>query len=717
MQKRPFLARLLGGATLSILVSACAASAPPLKPTALPKTAQPPPAPKPPKERLLMVLRAIERPAPVLDLLPPAGQAMLEARLKALSPEQREQVLHGELATSVPLLHLKAGGSSPSALLALATSPVACDELPLVLESSPQSNDEERRHNVQLAHDLAARAAQHFLRDRVLDLANAEPADLPRLVTAIELAAIGAERRDILRLALETHAASGAPAEVMAELADACAFDEDEKCFAQAKNGVPESSSRYARVATLQKALKTRRDGDPIVKAWALLELGRYVDAQKALTPVQAKAKTDLRVAAALAVVASDGGACPGLQMNVGSPRLCADAFAVRPGLASALADMESAWQSGGGRDAASSEAYVGLVHVMPWVRALALSPDAQSLERDFTERYALLASVLKELPSQRPLAIFADALSAGVTASIHMHGRPQIDSNRKQELWFGALGIEAPAPRLAVSAVLAGDQSVVQLLPSAVPPELLPARAGRLAWEAAGSSEKSLLESAKGALTEQVAHPLRGGNERAAAVLLLAELDALTAPSERTHGALAQIAGQLIGQSLPPDLALRGVLDAAGALERLGRSADALGVLSKAAEIQSLPGPAADLLTLIRAEKLVLEWDAKKDPQRTALAKALGALELGSAPPTIAFAVGAWSSSKLLRQAKQSPKAVLDERIGSRAAESMSKGALRGTRVSLRLSYAFQTGIAPEVWFDPMFLPLVRPDLIQKAL
>ena len=48
---------------------------------------------------------------------------------------------------------------------------------------------------------------------------------------------------------------------------------------------------------------------------------------------------------------------------------------------------------------------------------------------------------------------------------------------------------------------------------------------------------------------------------------------------------AVGNIASQLIGDALPPDMALRAVLDAAGALERLGRTAEALGVLSKAAE------------------------------------------------------------------------------------------------------------------------------------
>jgi tetratricopeptide (TPR) repeat protein len=719
MNNRAFLLRWLGGSMLAALASGCAGSAPLPKPAAAVKAAAPPPAPKPAKERLLASLRSLERPAPVLDVLPAEAQSVLETRLKALSPEQREQLLHGELGQAVPLLHLKAGGSSGTALFALATTPAATLELPLAFESASPGSDAERLSKVRLAHDLALRAAQYFLRDRVLDVANAPAVDLPPLLAAIERVAIAAERPDLVRLALETWTASGATADVLGRLAAACAYDQDDKCFQEAQAGVPDTAPEQARLQQLKKALKTRNDGDPIVKAWALLQLGRYADARHALGPVEAKAKTDLRVAAALAVVAADGTACPGLQPQVGSPRLCADAVTARVGLAPALADMNAAWQSGAGRDAASAEAYVGLAHVVPWVTALALATDAAGLERDFTERYQALARVLQDLPEQKPLAVFAAALSAGVTAGLHMpHGeRPQIDSNRKQELWFGALGVEAAAPRLAVSSVLAADQPVLQLLPASAPPNLVPARAGLLAWEAAGGADPSVLESARAALAEQLSVSPKGSTDSASAVLLLAELDEVSTPSERTHKALAQISSQLIGEALPPELALRAVLDAAGALERLGRTADALGVLTKAAEIESLPGPAGDLLALIRAEKLVLAWDAKKDPQRTALAKALAALELGSAPPTVAFVVGAWASPKVLRQAKQTPKALLEQRIGVRAAELMAKGALRGTRVSLRVSYAFQTGVTPEVTFDPMFVPLVRPELIQKAL
>jgi hypothetical protein len=390
----------------------------------------------------------------------------------------------------------------------------------------------------------------------------------------------------------------------------------------------------------------------------------------------------------------------------------------VRAGLAPALSDMHAAWQSGAGRDAPSIEAYIGLAHVVPWVAELSLATDSQSLERNFSERYQALSGVLRELPDQQALAAFSNALAAGVMAGLHLSRgqRPQIEATRKQELWFAAIGVDAAAPRLAAAAVLAGDQAVLQLLPQTAPPSLAPARAGLLAWEAATGNDPAALERARSALAELIASAPRESVAGASAVLLLAELDAVASPSERTHRALAQVASQLIGQALPPELALRAVLDAAGALERLGRTADALGVLSKAAEIESVPGSAADLLTLIRAEKLVLEWDPKKDPQRTELAKSLGAL-LGGASPSVTTVVSAYATPKAFRSPKQTAKALLEERIGARAAELLQKGALRGTRVSLRLSYAFQSGVTPEVTFEPMLVPLVRPDLIQKAL
>lgn len=706
-------------AYLPALLGACTAAAPPLKPAKPPQAAAQPPTPKPAKERLLAALRQVERPRPLLELLQPEALAVLDTRLAALSPEQKEQLLHGELSSTMPLLHVRAGGGQGAAFLALAISPAALVELPSAFESAENASVAERSKRVQLARELQRRAAQHFLRDRVLDIANAPAAALPALVDVVTQAARAAARPDLERLALETAVDVGAGPDVMAELGSACAFDQDETCLSQAEKAVPESAPQHARLLKLRRALKLRSDGDPIVKGWALLQLGRYADAARALAPVSAKSKTDLRVATGLAVAAFEGSACPGLYTPASLPRLCADAIAIRPELASALSDMNSAWQSEGGRDAPSAEAYVGLAHVVPWVSALSLATSPASLERELTERHAAMARVLAALPEQKAFSVFAAAVTAGITAGLHaQHGeRPQLESNRKQELWFGALGVEAPAPRLAVAAVLASDQSVAQLVPAAAPESLLPARAGILVWEASSGGEPGVVEQARAALAEQLTASPKGSTDAALAVLLLAELDAQVQPGERAYGTLAQVSSQLLGQSLPPELALRAVLDAAGALERLGRSADALGVLSKAAEIQAIPGPSADLLGVIRAEKLVLEWDQKKDPKRVALAKALFSLDLASASPALAAAVTAWSGQKPHSPTKVTLLEATAQSIGQPSAKLLSKGTLRGTSVSMRVSYDFQLGIEPALRFDPRLIPLVRADLIQKAL
>jgi tetratricopeptide (TPR) repeat protein len=700
---------------LAALLCGCAATGPLPKPTAMPKTVAPPPAPKPPKERLLGLLRAVERPAPILELLPADALATLDLRLKGLTAEQREQLTSGELGRVMPLLHFRAGGSSKDALFALASTPVAAEELPLVFSTDPQASLEQRRRAVQLTQAVVERSALHFLRDRVLDVASAPAAQLPAVLGDVERMARSAGRPDIVRLALETWAASGAPVEVLARLGQACAYDSDEKCFQQAQSGVPETAPEQARLGRLKKALALRNDGDPIVKAWALLELGRYSEARVAIAPVEGKAKQDLRVAAAIAVATSLGSACPGITMaSAALLEQCADAQAVRPGLTEANANMDAAWASGAGRDAVSTEAYVGLAHVVPWMMTGVRARDPAALEREFRERYEALSSVLAELPQQRPFAVFAATFAAGVLAGSHAQRgeRPQIDGARKQELWFGALGLEAPAPRLAVSAVLAADQPVLPLVPPSATPELVPARAGLLAWEAANAADDAPLEGAKAALGEQLVAAAKGSFEAATAVLLLAELDALKTPSERSHKALAQVSSQLIGEPLPPELALRAVLDAAGALERLGRPADALGVLGKAAEIQAPPGPASDMLTLIRAEKLVLEWDAKSDPRRVALAKALAGLQSSAGQPSIGFVLGAYAAAKPAKSAGS-----VQERLGVRTAQLLRQGALGGARVSLSVSYSFEGGLSPQVRFEPMLVPLVRPDLIQKAL
>src|SRR5258706_3768595 len=85
--------------------------------------------PRAPKQRLLEALRGLERPGPVLDALDPAALSLLDVHLRALSPQEHDALLKTELAEQLPLLHLRAGGTSPNALYVLATTPAALLEL------------------------------------------------------------------------------------------------------------------------------------------------------------------------------------------------------------------------------------------------------------------------------------------------------------------------------------------------------------------------------------------------------------------------------------------------------------------------------------------------------------------------------------------------------------------------------------------------------------
>ncbi len=708
----------LGGSLLLGALTACGTGVPAVQapvPSAQPVVAKP----LAPREQLLSALRAVERPPPVLDLLAEPALSVLDTRLKALTLEQREQLVSGELAEVMPLLHLRAGGGLARALFSLATTPAATQELPLVFEGSASTTDEERRRVVQATRELARRTALHFLRDRVIDLSGAEPAGLGRLLSSIERAAQAAERPDLQRLALVAWAEVDPLPDVLVKLAEAHAFALDLAGVRAVVQRLPKDSLHHPTLVTVLAAAGAASSADPLAKAWGLLGVGRYTEVGPALASLARRAPEDLRVAAALAVAAAEGSACPGLQPGIGSARLCAIAMKVRPQLGPALGAMERAWQSKAGRDAASVEAYLGLAHVVPWVTEMSLASDALGLERDFTRRYEALSRAVAELPEQRALGVFAAALSAGVRAGLHARPgeRPRIDPAEKQALATNALRVALPAPRLAVAAVLASDQSISALLPASAPARLAGALSGLLAWEAASSLESGALEAARSALAERLTTAPAEGAERPAAVLLLAELDAVATPSERSYRALAQVGSQLIGEPLPPELALRAVLDTAGALERLGRTADALGVLRQAAEIEAVPGPAADLLWLIRAEKLVLEWDRQRDPARKTLARELALLRARVSSPSLAVLFELWSNPKALRQGQKKPKEVLEERLGARGAELMSRGALRATRVSLRVAYTFRTGITPEVMFEPMLVPLVGRELIQKAL
>src|SRR5665213_745283 len=93
------------------------------------------------------------------------------------------------------------------------------------------------------------------------------------------------------------------------------------------------------------------------------------------------------------------------------------------------------------------------------------------------------------------------------------------------------------------------------------------------------------------------------GPLERARLVLPVSEADAVFDPSTRSYQLLSRVAGQLLSDNIPPDLALRAVLDVSGALAHGERFDQAQRILAGAASAELPPDldRAQDLLQLIR--------------------------------------------------------------------------------------------------------------------
>jgi hypothetical protein len=314
----------------------------------------------------------------------------LDARLQALSAEQREQLSSGELAEMMPLLHLRAGGGAAQALFALATTPAATHELPLAFDVPSAGADQERQQAVRLAHDLAERAALHFLRDRVLDVSGSAGRD-PALLSALQRAARAAGRPDVARLALELWSELEPTPELRLMLGEARALAGDVAGVRAILDQLPESSPQHARLSRLLAAAEGASTSDPIARSWNLLALGRYAEAGAVLAP---RAGACLKATCGLAPLSHRRSGGLRLPRFAGGHRLAAALCAGGQGAprVGASSGRHGACLAGqGGRDAASVEAYLGLAHVVPWVTEMALATDAVALERDFTKRYEAL--------------------------------------------------------------------------------------------------------------------------------------------------------------------------------------------------------------------------------------------------------------------------------------------------------------------------------------
>jgi hypothetical protein len=291
-----------------------------------------------------------------------------------------------------------------------------------------------------------------------------------------------------------------------------------------------------------------------------------------------------------------------------------------------------------------------------------------------------------------------------------------------------------AQAGVLAVAAALSRQRDVSALI-DAVPVEKTVAtlrvpRAALGLWVAASGGQGPRMDAVRSELAAIMGEGQGGSLSRARLVLGVSEADALLGASERSYQVLSRVAGQLLSDNIPPDLALRAVLDAAGALSHGLRFEQAEKILNGAASAE-LPADferARALLQLIKGYQLVLNARGAKIaslPQLRADFAALGS-QVHSEVVALWFELWGREFEAIQRSAECAQKKLrtcpearalrrdarrgLDTRLGSAAAAVLQRGALPAGSFDAGFRFTLENGLEPLLIFDPSFLAVGLP-------
>jgi hypothetical protein len=731
--------------------------APPAAPVAAPRKPAKVAAEPGPRERLAQALRSIPRPAPVLGALPPSALSALQARFASLDAERKlaVQTDDGALVESLPLLHLASGGTSPRALYALATTSAGSQELSgiLSIEHGPAASTPDSAR-VAIVRELARRAALDFLRDRAADVSlPGKGAGLAcRLVARASLAVA---RRDLVLGSRELLLSLEPGPENRLEFASELARSGDPQRAAAvlSEAGTGESPKAPTSLAATQALIEAARVASApgaaedvpskLLRARAWLRLGRVEQARALLEREAHAAPTRLDLAAALAETLIENPSCPELPPDVGSTALCAAAFHQSAGVKQARALLETAWQAGAGRDDEAVEVYTALGHVIPWMHDTASELGQGALPGQ--ERAARVASLRDELarialsaPKMAGLVLFLETVrgpSSEGSGGLWPKADAQLFAEHALRLASKDTSRFAQAGVLAVAAALA-HQWDVSLLVDALEAESTTAglrlpRASLDVWLAASTGSRERLESARSELATIMAEGLGGPLERARLVLGVSEVGALLESSERSYQLLSRVSGQLLSDNIPPDLALRAVLDASGALAHGQRFEQAEKVLSGAAtaELPAELSRARDLLALIRGYELVLGARGAAVSTLPQLRPGFAALaaSVQGAAASVWFELWSREFEALQREAechkkrkscaeprvlKREARRALDARLGTQASAVLMRGALPSGSFEAGFRFTVEHGLEPLIIFDPSVLSIGLPKL-----
>ena len=212
--------------------------------------------------------------------------------------------------------------------------------------------------------------------------------------------------------------------------------------------------------------------------------------------------------------------------------------------------------------------------------------------------------------------------------------------------------------------------------------------------------------------------------------VLGVSEVGALLDSSDRSYQLLSRVSGQLLSDNIPPELALRAVLDASGALAHGQRFEQATKILSGAAtaELPEEFSRARDLLALIRGYEMVLE--ARGAPLSTLPQLRSGFTALAASVRGQAAAVWfeLWNREfdalsrehectkkklKVCREAqalRRDARRGLDARLGTQANLVLTRGALPSGSFDAGFRFTVENGLEPLIIFDPAALAIGLP-------
>jgi len=748
----------VGGA---LALGACGrAAAPPAAPAAAPSAAAARAAAPGEAERLaLAAALARLRPGDVLGALPPSLRQEIDDALGRLRAVDREAVRAPAGALQAPLLHLAAGGTEPSALLALATGGAATALVELRLGAGRPLDG--------LAPSITAlssAAATRWLADAALELATPSGLTAERCA-AIARAAEALDRADLRLLAARAALALGDTAERQLELARCAARELDVEtaraALAAAERTLPPAppgaaaplAAARAELAAAELVVGSPVSSAPealVARARGLIALGRARDAAALLAPHRAAAERHLALAATLALAELGGTACPGLPRTNANLVACAGAWSEDRRVGPLGGLLEQAWADGGGRDRLAIEAYLGLVHVMPWLYSSFARTDTApetALKRSLeavTDLEARAREAAQAEPRLAGLALFVELLRAGLEAAAARAEGARVVVSPAQRADLGrraiALGPSAAGEPLAqaailgVAAMLAQDDDPAPLLaalPETIDPRHRATRATLELWRAVAHDDAAAAERGRAGLQALLADPTAEG-DRSHLLLTLAEAEAALRGRATDYATLYQVATKLDDPALPRATRLRLVLDRAGALARTGRPAEAITVLVPFAEPEIGPGTATeiDLAAMARAYLVVLRArEAKGNERAEYTAKLRGFAE--QIEGQVAVGVGLWHGLWLrelgaqvaaarcrgapaclarVERARAAPASDVAAFVGAESARVVARGTVPLGAVTASFTYSVERGLEPRVNLDPLLLAVELP-------